>query len=294
LPAERPRPCGCAPELQRSLLLPEGGDFTVLACGSCGSVVAFHTQRAFSPLPHVEPELTYQPLALSAELSSWLGAFPRYVPHTAPSVFLASELRAADAAELERAEAAARAEQARFGVVVRLELAGVPSPKNELAQPSLAAFQDVALVMALPETTPLAELLAGSANDRRLVAEIATEKLSARPSLYDELTALIRAGGKPAAEASRAVFRLRPSATDTRRAVASALGARSLELCEGPPFVVEAELSEHILALLSLGADAEPARDVVPALRGSQLFPLRSLLRDQVAKLEQAVGSTPS
>jgi len=270
------------------LLFPEGGDFTVLGCSRCGALVAFHTQRAFSPLPHVEPELSYQRLALSSELRDWLGSFPRYVPYTAPSVFMAASTRVADASELEQAEAAARTAQAPLDVVQRLEQAGVPEPHDEVTPPSLAAFQDVARLVSAAVT--FGELLSASARGARLLADIASQKLADRPTLAGDLAALIRAGGKTATEASRAVFRLRPTDSATRRDVAGALATRLLELCNGSPFAAEAELSDHMLALLTLGADAEPAREVLPALRGCQLFPLRSLLRDQVAKLERTLG----
>lgn len=276
---ERPRPCTCAPELTRSVLFPEGRDFSALACSACGALVAFYVVRGESQ-PHVDPEPSYHRVSLTAEVEAWLGAFPRYVPYSVPWCWLPASARFATVLELERAEDAARVVQMSLGTTERLERVGLPAPVGELAD-----FQQVASIATV---SPL-ELLELAANGTRLVAQLASERLAKHESLATELAALIRSGGAPAAAASRAFFRLRPSDPATRHTVAEALGERLLVLCEQPSFDAEAELSEHVLALLTLGADAVPARAALTALRTNKLFQIRSTLRDQVAKIEAAL-----
>lgn len=277
--SERPRPCNCAPELTRSVLFPEGRDLSALACSACGALIAFHVVRSESQ-PHVDPELSHHRVSLTPEVEAWLGAFPRYVPYSEPWCWLPASARFATALELERAEAEARAAQTALGIGERLERVGLPAPVGELAD-----FQQVASVATVPPSL----LLELSAHGTRLVAELASERLAKHASLATELAALIRAGGASAVAASRTLFRLRLTDQAARSAVAEALGDRLLALCQQPPFDAEAELSEHVLALLALGADAVPARPALTALRTNKLFHIRSTLRDQIAKIEAAL-----
>jgi hypothetical protein len=284
-----PRACGCDPELSRSVLFTTR-DFGVFACMSCGALVAFHSEWAYPEHPKAELTLLgYRQLALDPTRTAWLSALPRCVPFTAPACFLAGATRVESEAELRAAEAQAQAEQQGLSLLARLLRVGVPTPLPFEPADELAPFQEVCRAFATPSSAPFTDLMALTSGRYHLAAELARDKLTARSGLIDELITDIRSGGKPACAASEALFHLHPTDEAARRALAGAIAARILSLCE-QPFPEETEVSAHVSALLSLGADAAPARAGLLALSASKLFPLRSLLRDQVAKIERAIG----
>jgi hypothetical protein len=221
--------------------------------------------------------------------AAWLAALPRYVPFTAPACFLSGARRVADEAELRAAESAAEAEQQGTSMLQRLAEVGLPPPLTAEPADDLAPFQAVCRAFATPSSAPFSELLALATGRHQLASQVARDKLAARSTLVDELATDILAGGKSACAASEAVFQLRPTGEGARRALASAMAKRISELCQQPS-PEESKVSAHVLALVSLGADAAPARAALEALSKSKLFPLRSLLRDQLSKIQKALG----
>lgn len=286
--AERPRPCACAPELRRTLLFP-ARDFSVEACTRCGAVQGVHTQYGYPEHPKAELELLgYHSVSLTDTLRAWLTEFPRYVPCSSPYCFVAAARRFEREAELRDAERQAEATQSAWSPLQRLQAVGVPVPLPFDPAGDVAPFQAVARACTLAADMPLPELLA-LCSGQSLAAEIAREQLAQRPTLVADLVTGIARGGKLACAVAEAVFYLRPSDGNARRALATAMNTRLLELCRAA-FPEESEVSADLLALVILERDAAPAADGVAAVAASKLYPLRSTLRDHVAKIQRALS----
>jgi len=146
LPPEREVDCACPSSMQRPVLRDHTGvNRRVTACLRCGAV-SVTDSIVEEPRPHDVRCVANVVVDVAPAALAWLAAFPRVAGPAwewQDPIYLPADTRAEDEAELEAIEARARAEQAGWPPMDRLQSAGLPEAPPPVLPEGLARFARV-------------------------------------------------------------------------------------------------------------------------------------------------------